>query len=198
MRNHMFGMQDNADLMTYIGLLGVKYAGSYLNEIVKQNRNPLEYPQFVMKKLFGIETSFKRLYLEENLHPSYRNHAIYLEQAFGKMEKSTRILLFRHGAEIVTHEMDIQRLSEMASLIYVVTALFGRASRAYCIGLRNADYDMKIASAYAYRVWSRIEFLGKEIEHGDYMNGNMYYKEVPQRLYEMKRYCLEHPLERNW
>lgn len=194
----MFGMQGNADLKTYTGLLGIKYAGSFLGDYVKKTRNPLEYPHFVFKKLFGFEPDFKRLYLEENLHPSYQTHALYLEQAFGRMDRCTRTLLVRHGANLMTHEMDVQRLSEMATLIYVVTALFGRASRAYCIGLRNADYDMKVASAFAYNAWHRIEFLGKELEHGDYLNGNMYHKEVSQRLYEMKNYCLEHPLERNW
>ncbi|XP_033225550.1 complex I assembly factor ACAD9, mitochondrial [Belonocnema kinseyi] len=198
MRNHMFGMQGDADLKTYAGLLGIKYAGSFLGDYVKKSRNPLEYPQFVIKKLFGIVPDFKRLYLEENLHPSYQTHAHYLEEAFGRMDRCTRLLLVRYGAQLMTHEMDVQRLSEMTSLIYVVTALFGRASRAYCIGLRNADYDMKVASAFAYKAWHRIEFLGKEIEHGDYLNGNMYHKEVSQRLYEMKNYCLEHPLERNW
>ena len=198
MRNQIFGLQGNSDLKTYIGLLGIQFAGNTLNSYVKKSRNPFEYPHFMLRKFFGLEDYFKNLHLEENLHPSFQNHVFYLQQSFNKLQKCTETLLVRHGADVITHEIDIQRISEMAILIYALTAAFGRASRSYCIGLRNSEYEVKLAVAFAYQAYTRIEYLAREIDDGDILNGNIYKLEASQRIYEMKKYCIEHPLERNW
>lgn len=197
-RNQMFGAQGNADLSTYLGLQGLKYSGTYLADLVKKSRNPFDNPHFNIKRFFGFEETFQRRYLEEHLHPSYQHHVQYLEQSFGRMEKSVKTFLVRHGANAMVHEMDVQRLSEMVTLIYAMTAVFGRASRSYCIGLRNAEHELGVASTFAYQSHLRIELLSKEIEHGDYVNGNQYNTDMCQLIYDSKKYCFEHPLERNW
>ena len=38
--------------------------------------------------------------------------------------------------------MDLKRLAEIVIDLYGMTAVLSRASRSYCIGLRNADHEV--------------------------------------------------------
>lgn len=194
----MFALQNNCDLKTYIGLLGVQYAGVYFGDDVKKMRNPYDYPGHFLKKVFGREEKFPSLNLLENLHPSYENYIGLLEESIGRMKKSIREILIRHGAETVTKEIDMHRISEMASLIYAITACFGRASRSYCIGLEGSDFEMQTAIAFSYDAHYKIKSLYEQIDDGDICNGNIYYPTIANRMYELKKYMLENPLKKNW
>ncbi|XP_043471154.1 very long-chain specific acyl-CoA dehydrogenase, mitochondrial-like [Leptopilina heterotoma] len=198
MRNQMFAIQGNNDLKTYIGLLGIQHAGVVLGDEVKHMRNPFEYPATLMRKVFQMEESFPKLQLQGNLHPSFQPHIHFLEESIGRMMKAIKVTLINYGAEAVTKEIDMHQVSEIASLIYAITACFGRASRSYCIGLESSEYEMQTSIAFAYKSYYRIKKLYEQLLDGEAKNGNLFYTAVANRSYELKKYILQNPLTKNW
>ena len=43
---------------------------------------------------------------------------------------------------IIDQQMDLKMIADVAIDLYAMTAVIGRASRSYCIGLRNADHEV--------------------------------------------------------
>lgn len=198
MRNQMFGLHGNCDLKTYIGLLGIQHAGVLLGDEVKQMRNPFEYPQKLLKRIFSMEESFPELKLQGNLHPSFQPHIYYLEESIGRMMRAIKATLINYGAEAVTKEIDMHQVSEIASLIYAITASFGRASRSYCIGLESAEYEMQTSITFAYKSYYRIKSIYDQLLDGETKNGNVFYTIIANRTFELKKYILQNPLTKNW
>jgi acyl-CoA dehydrogenase family protein 9 len=52
------------------------------------------------------------------------------------------IVLARHGQTIIDQQMMLKRLADVAIDIYAMTAVLGRASRSYCIGLQNSAEEV--------------------------------------------------------
>lgn len=198
MRNQVFGLHGNSDLKTYVGLIGIQHAGPERGLHVRKMRNPFYYPHYVVKKILGYEKTFPKLHLQGNLHPSFQNYVVFLDESIGRMKDNVNEILIRFGAETVTHEMDLQRLTEMATLIYATTACFGRASRSYCIGLANSDFEVYTSVTFGYHTYMRIKHLYEEINDGDSDNGNISHSRIAQRSYDLKKYVLENPLMKNW
>ena len=51
--------------------------------------------------------------------------------------------LERFGADLMNQQAPLTWLAENAADIYVVTAVLARASRSYCIGLRDAETEVR-------------------------------------------------------
>ena len=48
----------------------------------------------------------------------------------------------RHGKEVAEKQIELRRLADIAIDIYAMTAVLGRSSRSYCIGLQNAEHEV--------------------------------------------------------
>lgn len=74
----------------------------------------------------------------------------------------------------------------------------GRASRSYCIGLRNADTEMLLANAYCYQTKDIVKRLVLEITYGPYGTNDANYQKLAEKAFECNGYFSEHPLTKNF
>ncbi|KAF9414603.1 hypothetical protein HW555_007532 [Spodoptera exigua] len=152
----------------FIALNGIHHAGKVMSEEVKQIRNPLMHPTFIFKK--EKDDPKLTLYLAEYLHPSLKQPSEQLEYCVLRMRFACETLMARHGVKISSAYTELGRLAEAATEILVMSAVLARASRAYCIGLRNADMEMKLAACFVEKTRDKVRKLIKEIDDGEYLN----------------------------
>lgn len=188
-------------ILQFISLVGLNFTGLKLNEIVKKNRNPLNHPAFVFSRIFkqtSIDHPRKKLNLEEYLHPSLRGPADGLEFSILRLNAAADILLARHGSLIGEHPVEVTKLAEAAVLCYAMFCSAARASRSYCIGLRNADQEMSLVNYFCFEAAAKVKSIAQEIDSGEYGTSEHTYKKLGQKLIETKEYHLEHPTARNF
>jgi acyl-CoA dehydrogenase family protein 9 len=137
----------NEILRIFIALMGVQHAGIELQETVKKLRNPLMNPNFVIYQLWqrrrqSSDSPKLNLGLDGYLHPSLQVSATLLEYCVLRLQYGVEIVLTRHGQTIIDQQMMLKRLADVAIDIYAMTAVLGRASRSYCIGLQNSEEEV--------------------------------------------------------
>lgn len=186
----------NIDAGAYISLLGLQHTGKNLRDHVYRLRNPFHFPGYIMKYVFNKERL--KLDVADHLHPSLAVGAEVLEKCLTNLATVTIVLLERHGRQVSERQMKLRRLSELATLTYGLTAVLSRASRAYCIGLKNAEQERHMASSFARLTLSRVEMLATEIKEGECENGDRLCKSVAELMYSEKDYFAEHPLNRTY
>lgn len=185
----------------FIALTGLSHAGVILNETIRKTRNPLDHPAFVFSRIFkqtSIQKPKKKYDLEGYLHPSMEAAANFLELSILRMNAAADIILARHGMTVVSHTVEVAKLAEAAMLCYAMFATAARASRSYCIGLRNADQEMNVAMVYCYITSERVKKIAIDLDQGEYGTTEHTYKLIGTKLIENKDYHLEHPTTRNF
>ncbi|RVE41221.1 hypothetical protein evm_014130 [Chilo suppressalis] len=65
---------------------------------------------------------------------------------------------------------ELNRLAIAGTEILAMTAVLARASRSYCIGLHNAELEMKLAACYVDSAKEKVRKLIKEIDDGEFIN----------------------------
>lgn len=195
------GTTDIAKL--FITSMGLQYAGMTLNETVSKLRFPYEYPSFVLKRLFTQRRQMSdnpklTLHLYEELHPSLIESANDLEYCVLRLQYAITVLLSRYGADTVNQQVELMRLANIAVKIYAMTCVLGRASRSFCIGLPNAESEMK----YAMKICSEYKKVVREdvnnVADGLIVTGDVYSFKFGSNIVKHKGYFLEHPLERSF
>ncbi|XP_064604825.1 complex I assembly factor ACAD9, mitochondrial-like [Liolophura sinensis] len=193
----------NEILRMLVALSGLQHAGKELKELVKKLRNPLNNPNLVFKTLVNnirqsnMEPSLT-LKLNLYVHPSLQNEADILERNTLRLQKAVEHVLKKYGNKIVDEQLDAKRLAEVTIDLYSMTACIGRASRSYCIGLKNADHEMMITRTVCHEANQRIEQQLKQIYAGSTENMDDNYKAIANMIFKNHGYAAEHPLTRNW
>ncbi|CAO1353360.1 unnamed protein product [Diamesa serratosioi] len=185
----------------YIGLMGLQHAGMSIHEDIKKSRNPLENPGFIFSKFFKpspIDNPKQVLNLQYNLHPSLDPAAQWLEFSIIRLQAATEILLGRYGPQVIDYRIEVARLSDMATLCYGMFASVARASRSYCIGLRNSDYEMLLASAICLSASDRVKAIAIDITKGEFICNDNNYKKIGKKVMESKSYFPVSPVTRNF
>lgn len=185
----------------YIGLMGLQHAGMSIHEDIKKSRNPLENPGHIFSKFFKpspIDNPKQVLNLQYNLHQSLDPAAQWLEFSIIRLQAATEILLGRHGPKVIDHRIEVARLSDMATLCYGMFASVARASRSYCIGLRNSDYEMLIASAFCLSASDRVKAIAVDITKGEFICNDNNFMKIGKKVMESKSYFPENPVTRNF
>lgn len=59
-----------------------------------------------------------------------------------RLQYAVTILFGRYGSDVLNHQLDLMRLASVVLDIYTMTAVLGRASRAYCTGLAHSDNEV--------------------------------------------------------
>lgn len=195
------GSTDVAKL--FITLMGLQYAGVTLNETVSKLRFPYEYPSFVIKRMFthrrqANDNPKLTLNLFEELHPSLTEAANDLEYCVLRLQYAIAVLLSRYGADAVNQQVELMRLGDTAVKVYAMTTVLGRASRSYCIGLPNAESEVK----YAVQICDDYKKVVREninnVVDGLIVTGDVYSFKFGSNIVHHKGYFLEHPLERSF
>ncbi|KAJ8703787.1 hypothetical protein PYW07_013081 [Mythimna separata] len=187
----------------FIALNGIHHAGKVMASEVKQIRNPLMHPAFIFKKVLANRHQEKddpklNLYLSENLHPSLKQPSEQLEYCVLRMRFACETLMGRHGVKVATAYTELSRLAEAATEILVMTAVLARASRSYCIGLRNAETEMKLAACFVERTRDRVKKLIKDIDDGEYLNLDHFTVQFGRKMLDTNSSLVEKPTARTF
>jgi hypothetical protein len=188
-------------LKQFIGLSGMSHAGKEFNAMIKKQRSILDHPMFIFSRMrneISIEDPKLKMDLWHYLHPSLRPAATYLEASIYRLRASIEILLGRYGTQIFQHSSEISKISEMATLCYAMFSASSRASRSYCIGLRNGEQEIYLSNAFSYDLSNRIKKIALDIDSGEHGTSMHVYKVVGEKLLETKKYQFEHPITRNF
>jgi len=193
----------NEILRLFIALMGVQRAGKHLKEVIRKIRNPFLFPAFAFSKTvqrFRHKKDNPRLThnLKSFLHPSLTEQANMLEYCTFRLQFAVEVALEKHGADIVNQQFDLKRLADIVIDIYAMTAALSRASRAYCVGLRNADCEVTLASAFCLEASDRVKMNVTHLEDSPGAGGDVYKQQIAQRVVENKGYMCEHPLARTF
>lgn len=187
----------NVDSNIYIALLGLQHTGKNLRQHIMKIRNPFDFPQHILNWAFGKEYQLD-LRIADHMHPSLVTGAGILETCITRLQTVAVLMLQRHGSEISDRQMELRRISELATKTFVLMTVLSRTSRAYCIGLRNADLDRQLANIFAILANNRIKTLTDEIISGELSNGDKLHKNIAELIYSKKDYFAEHPLSRSY
>ncbi|XP_011878900.1 PREDICTED: acyl-CoA dehydrogenase family member 9, mitochondrial [Vollenhovia emeryi] len=185
------------DANAYVALLGLQHTGKNLSKHIFKLRNPFNFPEYIAKWTLGKEYRLQ-LRVAEHLHPSLACGSKELEKCITNLQKVSVLLLERHGADVPERQMELRRLGELATRTFALITVLSRASRAYCIGVRDHDYDRNMADSFAILSIDRVRILADEIVEGEWNNGDDCNKTVAQLMYEKKDFFAEHPLNRTY
>ncbi|KAG7298445.1 hypothetical protein JYU34_018072 [Plutella xylostella] len=191
----------NVDM--FIALNGLHYAGHLKATEVKQMRNPLLHPGVILKKVLQDRHQEKddpklTLFLAEHLHPSLRAPAELLEYCVLRMSYASETLMARHGQEAQTAYTELERMAQAATLILAMTSVLARASRSYCIGLRNAEFEMKLAACFVEKTKPIVQKLILDVNNGQYLNLDFYHEEFGRKILDSSSTLVENPTERTF
>lgn len=187
----------------FIALNGIHYAGKNMAEEVRKIRNPLLNPSFIFKKIISERHQERddpklTLFLAEHLHPTLKVPSEQLEYCVLRMRFACETLMARHGMEIGHAYTELSRLAEAATEILVMTAVLARASRSYCIGLRNAEVEMKLSACYVEMMRDRVRKLIKEIDNGEYLNLDHFTIQFGRKVLDTNTVLVEKPVARTF
>lgn len=80
------------------------------------------------------------------------------------------------------NQLYLRRLSEIVLEIYAMSAMLGRASRAYSIGLRNCEHETEMTFLFCKHARLRIDKLAKEIHEHGYATGDEHLQHLAKRV----------------
>lgn len=157
------------DLAGLFGPIAGFYAtGQYYEDVVHKARHPFQFPWTAWRNIFvkgeamGLRRARRSVFPEDYLHPTLSVAGKYLEEIFIDMCAINNQILNKHAREIFERQMDMQRLNEMGVALYTTTAVLGRASRSYCLGLKNCDHEMDVARWYTFHNAWKVRQIGIE------------------------------------
>ncbi|XP_030033592.2 complex I assembly factor ACAD9, mitochondrial [Manduca sexta] len=186
---------------SYIALNGIHHAGKLMADEIKKIRNPLMNPSFIFKKVMANRKQEKDdpkldLYLAEHLHPSLKQPSEQLEYCVLRMRYACETLMSRHGVEVATAYTELSRLAEAATEILMMTAVLSRASRSYCIGVRNAEMEMKLAACFVEKTKNRVKKLILDIDDGEFLNLDHFKVQFGKKVLDTNSLVVERPTAR--
>ncbi|KAL7738597.1 hypothetical protein ACLKA6_006894 [Drosophila palustris] len=205
------GLRDAAELCTqgesvstlsmFIALTGLQYAGQRMNEGVRKSRNPLFHPGHIFGKFLAsnsLENPKTRMLLAENVHPTLEPAAQCIEHSVARLNMAVELMFTRHGNAVVERQHEMQRLANIATILYAMWASVARASRSYCIGLPLADHEMLTASSICNQGRDDVMRLASEIYNGNYVNNDNNLLRLSSQVTKSKGYFPVHPLMFNF
>lgn len=65
-----------------------------------------------------------------------------LEKRALQFQMAVELVLSHHGKQVIEKQMDMRRVADVVIDLYAMAAVLSRASRSYCIGLRNAEHEV--------------------------------------------------------
>lgn len=186
----------------FIALIGLQHAGSVYSDDIKKSRNPLEFSGFVFKKILNerrdqSDNPKLTLQLKLQLHPTLSAATDLLEYCVLRFQFAVKHMLRVHGQDVVTQQLDLMRLADIITLIYAMTAVLGRSSRAYCTGIANADAELALAQKVCYDCLPLVKDMVQKIINGPILTGEALYYRLGKHILKNKGYFLEHPLTKN-
>lgn len=188
-----------------IALNSLQYISAAVSDTIMAKRNPLFYTMKNFRSTFTMrfmknDEDDPHLYLrlKDNLHPSLMFLADQLEACVLRFEHAIIKTLSMLGPETVHDQMYLRRIADCASLLYTMTAVLSRASRAYCIGSENADDELVLAETFVRDSHDSFKELVNGLHYGEYYVTDHNFKRLSHRTVESKKYFLPEPYKLNY
>ncbi|KRZ25746.1 Acyl-CoA dehydrogenase family member 9, mitochondrial [Trichinella pseudospiralis] len=113
---------------------------------------PDDYPWHVIKNRWLSNDVYKKTfsfkhYLHENLHPSLMDASRFIEEVMCKFEHIIRNQLKLKQKDIEEDSFALKRFCDVGCYLFAMLVAVSRASRSYCIGLKNGDLEVYMAHA---------------------------------------------------
>ncbi|XP_075227606.1 complex I assembly factor ACAD9, mitochondrial-like [Lycorma delicatula] len=190
----------------YIATLGLQHAGAEKATLIKKARNPYDFPGFALRNFFKdtIKMSRNDDYVKEGkllrlqLHPSLSGDADKLESCAVRFEGIVRELLQRWGIEIIDKQVDLIRLADCVVSMYGMTAVLGRASRAYCLGLHNSHNELYAVNAFCNVNFNKVKNTINDLYSSPMETNDSAFMNIGEQIALQKGYFFSHPLARNY
>ncbi|KAK6631767.1 hypothetical protein RUM43_013831 [Polyplax serrata] len=162
-------------------LLGCDYTNDYLRHILSSTgfkyvlNKKYKYIMSKFKKsAYNIQQKLISEYicsgngeLKCYLHLLLQNQSFILEDMVYRLDACTAYLLYKYGEEIYTQYTELNLMADLVIDIYATAAMLGRASRAYCLGVRRQELDRSIAECETSRIYhlfkKRVELIQTDI-----------------------------------
>ncbi|CAF0790830.1 unnamed protein product [Rotaria sordida] len=186
---------------------GVMSVSTVIHDFVRKIRNPIHFPGTKLRHLLTSWTTqaqamrapftFKHD-LWEKVHPSLGIPAKDLEYAIFVLRNVTKETLTKSGRDIIDNQLYLRRLSEIVMEIFAMTAMLGRSSRAYSIGLKNCEHETEMTFLYCKHARLRIDRFAKEVHEHGYRTGDEHLQHLAKRMLIAKGYPITTPLERTY
>ncbi|GIY54439.1 complex I assembly factor ACAD9, mitochondrial [Caerostris darwini] len=163
--------------LQYLGLQGCKYAGNKEVENIKKLRNPFYYPSHIMKEnIRQLRIRWGLLKFEQDIaghiHPSL--------------------------VQVVDAQIDPRKLANIATELYVWSAVLSRCSRSYCWGHRNCHHELRLAGAFCHDSYKKIGLNFNDIALGMAKNNERSHLFGGEQVLDCRGYFPEHPLKHNY
>lgn len=136
--------------------------------------------------------------LNENVHPTLEAAAVNVEHSVARLQMCVELMLARFGSELVEEHTVTRRLADMVTYIYYMYTSLSRASRSYCIGLPQAEYEMLMALTVCMGSNERVRNLATELFNGLYANNDNHLFRLSKQVFKNKEYFPSHPLMYNF
>jgi acyl-CoA dehydrogenase family member 9 len=159
----------NDVMRAFIALSGMKPVGEKLSEVGDLR---LGDPIGTIGVLFDyVSDRIQRQVSPERIsraHPDLSAHADAVSNQVGELRAATEKLLRRHRAQIVEHQFQQRRLSDIVSDIYAQIAVLSRVSQIFeDQGVEPSGQERYIADTFCTRATSRVESSLRNIESND-------------------------------
>lgn len=122
-------------------------------------------------------------FMGDFVHPSLVEMATELEFSIQRLQMSTEMLLNRYKSSAINHHYEIQNLGDAILQNYAMFASIGRASRAYCVGIRFSVYETLVAGCLIQAFSRNIRKMALDIKH---KRNNLQYNTIAENT--LKKY----------
>jgi len=190
-------------LAFHITISGIGYASESMQESIKHQRNPLTYPIDAVKRIlknYRVSQDKPKLSLElgDHVHPSLSNIAESVEYFVHRFFYALEVVLIKHGQDTAFKEVDLARLSDIATEIYLIISAMARANRSYCEGHEHADHEVALLMAYIDERELHIKRMIHEVLTGYWQKRDHVTLDLAKYMIDRGRYCPVHPVTKNW
>ncbi|CAB3376296.1 Hypothetical predicted protein [Cloeon dipterum] len=179
----------NEIMRIFISLLGLQHAGAELSETVRKARNPLLYPGYTYRLLrmnfrHTMDAPKMNLRLKGYTHPSLEAATNNVEYCVLRLQYATMIVLQRYGKGVIDAQLELRRVADIAINVYAAFASVSRASRSYCIGLHNAEYELVLAQTVALKTLALVKQYVGELEVGPLNGLDQAHMDIGKKLHQ--------------
>ncbi|VDD93954.1 unnamed protein product [Enterobius vermicularis] len=145
--------------------------------------------------MFGVEWRYRenpklKHYIAEHAHPSLQQPCEDLEYTMSRLNGVIGAIVRREGKTVTRDFFTLTSIANVIEINLAMMATIARASRSYCIGLRNSDIEFA-----AYRAKTELQMLSKFFGLIQMTPAML---EVGRTVLDNKGFCLESPTELNW
>ena len=192
----------------FVATNGIVEAGVEMFESVTKMRNPFMHPGSIVRQFMANLRLTRSVhdskvpdyfFLWEQVHPSLVEQAHTLERLAVRFILCIKALLVNEGRDLVTDQINLARLSDMCMHIYALNACVARASRAYAIGLPNAQHELALAFLVAREADHQVNILNRSVEENRSAGGiDSILVNVGEKVLKAKAHSATHCLSRSY